>query len=76
VGGGMSITVNVDVDIDLSDIETEDLVEELEMRNHTMPINLGGVDIDRIRHLMLCGLVEQAKAEAWQMIEKTLRATA
>ena len=72
----MSITVNIDVDIDMSDIDTEDLVEELEMRNHTMPINLGGVDIYRIRHLMLCGLVEEAKKEAWQMIEKTLRATA
>jgi hypothetical protein len=72
----MSITVNIDVDVDISDIDTEDLVEELEMRNQALPLNLGGVDIDRIRHLMLCGLVEEAKMEAWQMIEKTLRATA
>ena len=72
----MSITVNVDVDIDMSDIDTDDLVEELEMRNQALPLNLGGVDIDRILHLMLCGLVEEAKKEAWQMIEKTLRATA
>lgn len=72
----MSITVNVDVDIDMSDIDTDDLVEELELRGKTMPTELGGVDIDRIRHLMLCGLVEEAKKEAWQMIEKTLRATA
>lgn len=72
----MSITVNIDVDVDISDIDTEDLVEELEMRNQALPLNLGGVDIDRIRHLMLCGLVEEAKKEAWQMIEKTLRATA
>jgi hypothetical protein len=72
----MSITVNIDVDVDISDIDTDDLVEELEMRNQALPLNLGGVDIDRIRHLMLCGLVEEAKKEAWQMIEKTLRATA
>jgi hypothetical protein len=72
----MSITVTVDVDVDISDIDTGDLMDELERRNETMPINLAGVDIDRIRHLMLCGLVEEAKKEAWQMIEKTLRATA
>ena len=72
----MSITVNVDVDIDMSDIDTDDLVEELELRGKSMPVALGGVDIERIRHLMLCGLEDQAKTEAWDMITKTLRATA
>ena len=72
----MSITVNVDVDVDLSDIDTEELIDELESRGETRPIDLAGVDIERIRHLMMCGLVDQAKSEAWQMIEKTLRATA
>jgi hypothetical protein len=72
----MSIRVNIDVDVDLSDISTEDLSEELEMRGDYRPVDTAGVDIERIQHLMLCGLVEDAKKEAWQMIEKTLRATA
>ena len=36
------ITVNVDVDVDLSDIDTEDLLEELERRQKAPE---GGVDI-------------------------------
>lgn len=72
----MSISVNIDVDVDISDIDTEDLKDELERRGDFVPFNDGGVDVERIRHLMLCGLEDQAKKEAWDMITKTLRATA
>jgi len=66
--------VNVDVDVDLTDFDTEDLVEELQYRGHFVEVE--GVDIERIRHLVMCGMEEQAKLEAWQMIKKGLRATA
>lgn len=64
----MSIRVNIDVDVDLSDIETADIVDEVESRGDYLPVDTAGVDIERIRHIMLCGLVEEAKKEAWQMI--------
>lgn len=72
----MSISVNIDVDVDISDIDTEDLKDELERRGEFVSFDTGGVDVERIRHLMLCGLEDQAKTEAWDMITKTLRATA
>jgi len=70
----MTVTVTVDVDVDMSDFDTEDLIEELQSRGEdTTPHN---IDIERIRHLLMCGMIDEAKDEAWQMIQKTLRATA
>ena len=39
-------TVNVDIDVDLSEFDTDDLVEELEERGHCM--GFGPTDIQQI----------------------------
>ena len=60
------------VDVDLSEFDDDDLLVEIESRNlqANLPHN---IDFDRIRHLIECKMIDQAKEEAWQMIEKTLQ---
>lgn len=67
----MTVYVNVEVPIDLDDIDTEDLIEELATRGAEAIPN--GIDMQRLRHLFDCGLLEQAQSESWQMIKKILR---
>jgi hypothetical protein len=63
--------ITVDVEVNLSDFCTEDLIEELECRGQEQQI-LSCFDLIRIEHLVTCGMLDQAKIEAWQMIEKAL----
>lgn len=44
------VTVSVDVDVDLSDIDTEDLVEELNRRKY--PASVGNVDSSELLERM------------------------
>jgi hypothetical protein len=45
-----SKTISVDVEVDLSDIDTDDLIEELETRGRDY--NTRGVDADEMRVLL------------------------
>lgn len=64
-------TVTVDVDVDLEDFDTDDLIAELESRGEEISLP-NGFCMPRIEHLVACGLIDQAKKEAWEMIEKVL----
>jgi hypothetical protein len=44
------ITVTADVEVDLSDIDTDDLIDELETRGRDY--NTNGVDADEMRNLL------------------------
>lgn len=50
---------------DLSEADTEDLIQELERRGHCAPPLEG---IGRIQHLMDCGLSQYARDEALRMV--------
>ena len=45
-----SKTISVDVEVDLADIDTDDLIEELETRGRDY--NTTGVDADEMRELL------------------------
>ena len=47
---GRYITVTADVEVDLSDIDTDDLIDELETRGRDY--NTRGVDADEMRNLL------------------------
>jgi hypothetical protein len=47
---GRYITVTADVEVDLSDIDTDDLIDELETRGRDY--NTNGVDADEMRNLL------------------------
>ena len=47
---GRYITVTADVEVDLSDIDTDDLIDELETRGRDY--NTNGVDADEMRTLL------------------------
>ena len=47
---GRYITVTADVEVDLSDIDTDDLIDELETRGRDY--NTKGVDADEMRNLL------------------------
>lgn len=66
--------ITVDVDVDLHSFETDELIEELESRGRSSDIH-PMIDLTRIEHLIVCGQVEQAKAEAWSMIVKAIGET-
>lgn len=63
--------ITVDVDVDLHSFETDELIEELESRGRSSDIH-PAIDLVRIEHLIVCGQVEQAKTEAWNMILKAI----
>lgn len=47
---GRYVTVTADVEVDLSDIDTDDLIDELETRGRDY--NTNGVDADEMRNLL------------------------
>jgi hypothetical protein len=47
---GRYINVTADVEVDLSDIDTDDLIDELETRGRDY--NTNGVDADEMRNLL------------------------
>lgn len=47
---GRYITVTADVEVDLSDVDTDDLIDELETRGRDY--NTNGVDADEMRNLL------------------------
>jgi hypothetical protein len=47
---GRYINVTVDVEVDMSDIDTDDLIDELETRGRDY--NTNGVDADEMRNLL------------------------
>ena len=47
---GRYINVTADVEVDLSDIDTDDLIDELETRGRDY--NANGVDADEMRNLL------------------------
>lgn len=67
-------TISVDVDVDLEDFDTDELIEELESRGRMSDFH-PPIDLTRIEHLIVCGQIEQAKAESWAMITKALETT-
>lgn len=68
--------INVEVDVDLTDFDTADLIEELESRGRMPEADFNpAIDLSRIEHLIVCGQIEQAKAESWAMITKALETT-
>lgn len=64
-----TISVDVDVDVSLDDFDDDELLDECEARGLDVS---NDYDRERIEHLMDCGLIEQAKEEAWAMILKSL----
>ncbi len=60
--------ITVEAHVDLDDFDTDDLIEELKSRGHGSAELNPMIDLTRIEHLIVCGQVEQAKAEAWSMI--------
>jgi len=57
------------VEVDLEDFDTDDLIEELEKRGYSVGSAGELSGMSRIDHLMDCGLMADAKAEALLMIE-------
>lgn len=60
------------VQVDISDIDSADMVKELETRGYTVSRAGGPVatldGLDRIEHLALCGLMRDAQAEALSLV--------
>lgn len=67
--------ITVEAHVDLDDFDTDDLIEELESRGKGGNISSPIIDLARIEHLIVCGQIEQAKAESWAMITKALEET-
>lgn len=63
-----TVTVDVDVDVELSEIDDDALIDELEDRGYAVVTKQGdgvlrSIDIERIEHLATCGLLAEARAE-------------
>lgn len=66
-------TVTVDVDVDLDDYEDDDLIEEIERRGYAVTKMAAGLaDLDHVEHLVICGQLDAAKAEALQLVGKAI----
>ena len=68
----------ISIDIDLDDLDTEDLIEELESRGYACnkkrrEPDLGGLgDLEHIEHLVVCGQIEHARAEALLLVGRSI----
>ena len=71
-------TITVDVEYDLSDVDEQDLVDELGSRGYSCVENtfsgqnLDHIDLDRISHLVWCGQKQAALVELTQMVESSI----
>jgi len=62
-----TVYTEVDVDIDLSDFDDQELLDELESRNLSENSKFDFVD-----HLIVCGQLDEAKAEALRIVEEII----
>ena len=65
----------VSVHIDLDEFDDDELVEELEIRGYRVskahePATLG--DLEHVEHLALCGLIDDARNEALELVGKEI----
>lgn len=66
----------VHIDIELDEFEDDELVEELESRGYTVFNKDGTTDplgnLDHIEHLVVCGQIEHARAEALLLVGRSI----
>ena len=66
---------SVSVDIDLDEFDEDDLVQELESRGYRVSKTNGTEalgDLERVKHLALCGLIADARNEALELVGKAI----
>lgn len=67
------------IHVDFDDFDDDDLKEELESRGYTVSkhgISTNSLgDLGHVEHLMMCGQVNAAKAEALAMVSKAIGRT-
>lgn len=67
--------IHVSVSDVIDELDSEDLIEELVRRGYSEPSKniAAGLDgLDRIAHLAACGLVNDARTEALQMVGEAI----
>ena len=65
----------VSVDIDLDEFDEDDLVQELESRGYRVSKTNGTEalgDLEHVKHLVLCGLIADARNEALELVGKAI----
>lgn len=66
----------VNVHIDLDDFDDDDLIEELESRGYTCTKDSDSVagleGLEHVEHLITCGLIDVARAEALDLVGKAI----
>ncbi len=64
----------IHIHIDFDEFDDDDLISELESRGYTCSEDLmtGVEGLDRIEHLVVCGQLEAARAEAMQLVSAAI----
>lgn len=73
----VTTTVTVDADVDLTDIDDDALIDELENRGYAVVTKEGNsvlpsIDLERIEHLIICGLMDEARAALIELASRAI----